>query len=502
MATEITKIAYSRRKKIGLFAGPLAFVVILLLPAPAEMSVAAHRTLAVTALMSIWWMTEAISLSATALLPMVLFSLLGIQNIRETSLSYGNHNIYLFFGGFILAAAMEKCRLHLRIAYAIITIIGKSPRQIILGFMIATAFLSMWISNTATTLMMLPIALASVVAIESLMGSESKKSPFFGTSLLLAIAYSASIGGIATIVGTPPNIVFASAAASLYPQFQEIGFLQWFVMALPITVIMIAIVWIILTRIIFKISGDRMDHVRKALYDKRKALGSMNKDEKKVLVIFVLTALGWIFRSDIALGFVTVPGWSGIFPRPEFISDASVALAAAMVLFITPVDRTFNDFLVTWKEVQAIPWGILILFGGGIALAGGFEASGLSEWMAMNLELLQGLPLWLIILMVALLVTFLTEITSNIATTSLFMPIMGGLAVSMGFHPFMLMLPAVLSASCAFMLPVATPPNAIVFGSGRINIMQMARTGFIINLIGTVVITLVIYFIAIPLLNL
>lgn len=502
MLIEEKRFEYTLRQKIGLFAGPVVFAVFLLMPAPSGMSTEAHRTAAVAVMMAIWWLTEAISISATALLPLALFPLLGIQDVKETAVSFGDSNIYLFLGGFLLAAAMEKCNLHLRIAYGIITNIGKNPRLIILGFMCAAAFLSMWISNTATTLMMLPIGIASIIAIEALEEIDEKTARYFGIALMLGIAHGASIGGIGTIIGTPPNIIFTGAAASLYPDLPEIGFLQWMKIAMPVTLILLPVTWLILTRVIYKISGMQMTGARKSLLEKRSALGPMRVEEKKVLAIFLLTAAGWIFRKDIALGSFIIPGWSNLFPQPGYINDATVAIVAAIILFITPVDRKFSGFLLTWKEARNIPWGILILFGGGIALAAGFESSGLSEWLGQNLKALQGLPVWFFILIISLLVTFLTEVTSNTATASLFMPVMGGLAVGVGFHPYLLMLPAALSASCAFMLPVATPPNAIIFGSGRIKIMQMAKTGFLINLSGAVVITLTIYFIARPLLDL
>jgi sodium-dependent dicarboxylate transporter 2/3/5 len=462
----------------------------------------AQRTAAVAGLMAFWWITEAISISATALLPIVLFPLLGIKNVRETTASFGDSNIYLFFGGFLIAAALEKCKLHLRIAYAIITTIGRNPRQIILGFMVAAAFLSMWISNTATTLMMLPIGMAAILAITNIDSFDQKEVKSFGVALMLGIAYAANVGGIATLIGTPPNIIFIASAESLYPELPVIGFLQWMTFGLPVTLFMLPVIWILLTRVIFKVSGSAMAGARETLMEKRNSLGRMRYNEKATMVVFVLTAAAWIFRRDIVLGSLVIPGWSDIFAHPEYINDATVAITAAMILFIIPEDRKFSGFLLTWKEAKNIPWGILILFGGGIALASGFASSGLSVWIGQNLESLQGLPVWLFVFTVALLVTFLTEVTSNTATASIFMPVMGSLAVGMGYHPYLLMLPAALSASCAFMLPVATPPNAIVFGSGKINMLDMARTGFIINIIGAVVITLIVCLVAAPLLNL
>jgi sodium-dependent dicarboxylate transporter 2/3/5 len=492
----------SFRQKFGLLLGPILFVMILVSPNPSGMPPEAQRTAAVTVLMAVLWLTEALSISATALIPIVFFPLLGIRSVTETASSYGDSNIYLFFGGFLIAAAMEKCKLHLRIAYAIITIIGKNPRQIILGFMVATASLSMWISNTATSLMMLPIGIATIVTVESLSDIQDKGLQHFGTALMLAIAYSASIGGIATIVGTPPNIVFAGAAVSLFPDLPQINFFEWFIMALPLTLILLSCTWLLLTRVSFKIPAIDMSAARETLLEKRKALGLMRTDEKKVLVVFLLTAAGWMFRRDIALGSLNIPGWSRLFANPEYINDATVAIAAALILFIIPTNKKFNDFLLTWDEAQNIPWGILILFGGGIALAGGFTVSGLSEWLGENLAALHGIPSWLFVFTITVLVTFLTEITSNVATASIFMPIMGGLAIGVGLHPYLLMLPATLSASCAFMLPVATPPNAIVFSSGKIKMADMVRAGILINIIGTIVITAVMFLIAVPLLGL
>jgi len=271
---------------------------------------------------------------------------------------------------------------------------------------------------------------------------------------------------------------------------------------LPVSLIMLPVIWIFLTRFNYKITGKSIVAAREVLVEKRRNLGSMRTEEKITLAVFLATAAGWIFRKDILLGFVTIPGWSNLFEHPEYINDATVAITAAILLFAIPTDRRFSNFLLTWREAINIPWGILILFGGGLALAAAFTSSGLSEWLGSNLGALKGLSTILFIFMICLLVTFLTEVTSNVATASIFMPIMGSLAVGVGFHPYMLMLPAVLSASCAFMLPVATPPNAIVFGSGKVSILDMARTGFMLNLIGAVVITSIVYFIIIPILNL
>ena len=499
METLSDKGRISHRHRIGLIAGIALFLLVLLLPLPGDMSYPAHRTAAVAVLMAVWWMTEAVSIAITALIPLVLFPLLGIMTARDTAASFGDSNIYLFFGGFLIAAAMEKSGLHLRIAYTIITIVGKSPRSIVLGFMTATAFLSLWISNTATALLMLPIGIATICAVEELPDIDAETHRSFGTVLMLGIAYSASVGGIGTLIGTPPNIIFASSAAALYPDLPRVGFLTWLAFALPITCLLLPCIWLILTRGVFNISGKALKNAREILLQKKADLGPMRPDEAKLLIIFSLTALGWIFRVDISIGAFTIPGWADMFPKPEYINDATVAIAAAIVLFLTPVDKRWNDYLLTWKEAREIPWGILILFGGGIALASGFSESGLSSWLGNLLHGMKGMPVWLVIFLIAMLVTFLTEITSNTATATLFMPLMGGLAEGIGYHPYLFMIPAAVSASCAFMLPVATPPNAIILSSGRVNTPQMAKTGIWINIIGAIIITAIVYFIVPPL---
>ena len=489
------------RPVIGLYLGPLVFFFFILLPVPGDLTPAAMRMAAVAALMAVWWITEAIPIPATALLPLPLFPLLGILSARDTPFSYADRMIYLFFGGFLIAIAMQKVGLHRRIALHIIRTIGGSPSRLVLGFMVASAFLSMWISNTATTMMMLPIGMAVVLQIADTTGANSERGKLFrenfGLTLMLAIAYSASIGGVGTLVGTPPNIVMAGFVKKLYPDAPEINFLQWMLVGLPLVVVFLPIVWQILIR-----RGSPVPVRQLAAFDQAsgadyietqlRGLGSMRWGEKAVLTVFCMTALGWIFRRPINLGFFTTWGLTEFFP---LIDDSTVAMTMGCALFLIPGEkRESGRFLMDWKTVrEGMPWGILILYGGGFTLAKGMEVTGLALWLGEQLQWLQNVPVMVMILATCLMLTFLTEITSNTATTTMLIPVLAAAAVAMGTHPFLLMIPATISASCAFMLPVATPPNAIVFGSGWVRIPQMARIGLWLNLIGVVLITLLVY---------
>jgi sodium-dependent dicarboxylate transporter 2/3/5 len=489
------------RPVIGLYLGPLLFIIFLLLPVPGDLNPSAMRMAAVAALMAVWWITEVIPIPATALLPLPLFPLLGILSARETPLSYADRMIYLFFGGFLIAIAMQKVGLHRRIALHIIRVIGGSPSRLVLGFMVASAFLSLWISNTATTMMMLPIGMAVVIQMAETEGADKEQATVFrenfGLTLMLAIAYSASIGGVGTLVGTPPNIVMAGFVKKLFPQAPEINFLQWMLLGLPLVILFIPIVWQILIRRGSPVPVRQLaafDQASGADYIKTqlRGLGPMRWGEKAVLTVFCMTALGWIFRRPINLGFYTTWGLTDWCP---LIDDSTVAMTMGCLLFLLPGEKGGGKrFLMDWKTVrEGMPWGILILFGGGFALAKGMEATGLALWLGERLEWLQNVPVWVMIFCTCLMLTFLTEITSNTATTTMLIPVLAAAAVAMGTHPFLLMIPATISASCAFMLPVATPPNAIVFGSGWVRIPQMARIGLWLNLIGAVLVTVLVY---------
>lgn len=476
----------SPSQQIGLVLGPVvAFAVLLLDLDPANPVVT--RMAAIAALMAIWWISEAIPLSATALLPLVLYPLMGVMKTREAAPVYFNSTIFLFIGGFMIAVTMEKWQLHKRIALWIIRLIGGGPRRIVLGFMVAAAFLSMWISNTATAIMMVPIGLAIIIQLEDKFGRDEARP--FTVSLMLGIAYACSLGGVATLVGTPPNLSFARIFEISFPNAEPIAFGQWLIMALPITLTMLAVVWLLLTRVFFTV--PRSFKVDRSVVDREYAsLGRMAFEERAVLTVFAATAFLWVFRKDLILGAVTLPGWSRLVPNASLIDDATVAVAMAMVLFFIPArSRDAESRMVMEVDVFArIPWNIVVLFGGGFALAQGFQVTGLSELIGNRFAVLQNVPTPVMIAAVCSGLTFLTELTSNTATTEMILPILASVSVAMKTNPLLLMIPATLSASCAFMMPVATPPNAIIFGSGRVRIADMARVGILINLIGVLTI--------------
>lgn len=482
----------------GLVVGLVVFAAALVAPAPESVSVEGQRAGAVAALMAVWWLTEALPLAATALVPIALFPLLGVISAGEVTREYGDANIFLFAGGFFIAMAMQKWNLHERIALTIVLRVGTKLDRLVLGFMLAGGLLSMWVSNTATALMMVPIAGAVVTELESRLGEQ--KTSAFATCLLLGIAYASSIGGLGTLIGTPPNLVLAAQFTELFPEAPPIGFFQWMLVGVPLVVVFLPLTWFVLTKLLFKLPDVSGNLARAELTERRAALGPMSRGEGIVLTVSVLTALAWIFRADIVVGSLfTIPGWSNLFPVPGMINDATVAIFFAALLFVLPVDIRRGEFALDWAWASRIPWGILILFGGGLAVARAFNETGMVQWLGNELAVLSNFPPVLIVMAVALLMTFVTEMTSNTATTTIMMPIVGGVAATaIGVHPLLLMVPAAISASCAFMMPVATPPNAIVFGAGHVTIPQMARAGIVLNLIGVLLVTAVTYFLAVP----
>lgn len=501
-----TKQPYTLRQRIGLYLGIPIFLLILVLPRPPDLSAEAHKTLAVAFLMAWWWITEALPIPATALIPLAFFPILGIMNYKEVTPSYADSIIFLFMGGFFLAVTMQKWGLHKRLALRIVSIIGTSPRRVILGFMVATAFISMWISNTSTTLMMYPIALAVVLHFSELEKGKKNESSSgldknIQTALMLGIAYSASVGGIGTLIGTPPNVIFAGAVTSLFPEAPPVKFFQWMLIGIPLVVLFIPLIWICLTRVIFPISLKELTGGRQYISEQLKKLGKISRGERLTLWVFIATALGWIFRTNINVGLFIIPGWSDLLGISSWVSDTTVAIFAALLMFAIPVNWQRGEFLLDWKWAIKIPWGLLILFGGGIAIAKGFQTTGLAAWIGSQLTLLSQIPVVIMILIICLMLTFLTEVTSNTAMTTLFMPILAATAIAMNTHPFVLMIPATMSASCAFMLPVATPPNAVIFGSGCVSISDMVKAGIVLNLIGAVLITALVYLLAIPVFN-
>ncbi|WP_154856377.1 SLC13 family permease [Cyclobacterium xiamenense] len=465
-------------KKIGLILGPIAFLGTYFFASPEGLSESGTSLLAITFWIAIWWITEAIPIAATALLPLVIFPLTGVMGIKATSIPYSDPMVLLYMGGFMIAVSIEKWNLHKRIALQIISFLGTDLKKIILGFMVATAFLSMWISNTATSLMMLPIAIAVVMQVSQ---SNEAVQQTLGQSLMLGIAYSASIGGLATIIGTPTNVILVGVVKSTYGI--EISFGEWMLIGFPIALGLLLICWYYLVNWAFhfpntlKLRGGK-EEIKRQLAE----LGPISRQEKRVLWVFIGVSFSWISRSFLLQQFVPA------------LTDTIIALTGVLLLFVIPAGNEKKEQLLDWKVAEKIPWGILILFGGGLALAEGFQETGLANWIGEQFIQLQNFPFWLFLLLIIAAVNFLTEITSNVATASMLLPILAAVALAMGVHPYGLMIGATMAASCAFMLPVATPPNAVVFGSGYLTIPVMMRTGFFLNLLSIAFILMLILF--------
>jgi len=534
-------ISASLRSKIGLWLGPLAFVLMLLFVDLDPANPLVTRMAAVILLMAIWWITEAIPLSATALLPIVLFPFLGIMRgrlvpadnqIDFTTVSmrngllpsdldifypnvagqYMDWIILLFLGGFIIATAVEKWNLHRRIALHILKLIGGQPHRLVLGFMLATGFLSMWLSNTATAMMMMPMGMSLILLYEDLNkqivaegGKIDDRAENFSLTLLLGIAYGASIGGFATLIGTPPNGVLVTQMTQLFPEAPDITFASWMMFALPMSVVYMLIAWVVLTRFVFPLPASTPFSGREFIRSEIAKLGIMSTEEKRVTVVFVSAALLWMTRKDRLFGpEIDIFGWShyldgflswiGTSPVGYMIDDGTVSIAMGLALFMIPASKQIGGRLMDWEDAKKLPWGILLLFGGGLALAKGFSTSGLGTYIANQLEALLGSASPLVIVMSTVgFITSLTEVTSNTATISLSLPIMASLSQAIEVHPLLLLIPTTLAASCAFMLPVSTPPNAIVYGSGRVPIMKMVIAGFWLDLLSVLLLTLFVY---------
>ncbi len=446
-------------------------------------------TAAIAIWMAFWWITEAVPLAVTALLPIVLYPTLGVMSGKSVAPIYFNHIIFLFIGGFLVALAMRKWNLHRRIALKILMIFGTKPRNILLGFILATAFLSMWISNTATTMMMVPIALSIVYKLEEMF--ERKSIHKFSIGIFLGIAHAATIGGVSTLVGTPPNLSFARILTILFPNAQEISFATWMIYALPLSIVFIIILWLILS-FIYTRNSDLV--IEPSIFRQQyKELGKISFEEKIVLIDFILLAVLWVSRANIDIGNFTIPGWSQLFPNPSYFNDGTVAIAMALILFLIPSVKEKGKRILDWDTAAKLPWNIVILFGGGFALASGFKESGLADFLGQQMQGFGVFHPIIIVLAICLFVTFLTELTSNTATAEMLLPIIGGLAIAIKINPLFLMIPATISCSFAFMLPVATPPNAIIFGTNRLKISEMAKTGVWLNVIGAILITISIY---------
>lgn len=479
------KRSYKFAQKLGLILGPLLFVLILLLFTPEGLNPEARAVLASTSWIAVWWMTEAVPIPATSLLPIVLFPLTNSLELSETTSAYGSGTIFLFMGGFMIALAMEKWNLHRRIALTIISVVGTNTNMIILGFMVSTGFLSMWISNTATAMMMVPIGLAIIYQVAEALKDRpeidtSEENFKFGKALMLGIAYSASLGGISTLIGTPPNTLLAGAIDTTYGI--NLSFARWMLFGVPIAWTFILIAWVYLVKFAYPSEFKELPGGKEVIANEKSQLGKASYEEKFVFTVFVFAALAWISRSFLL---------EKINPN---IDDTIIAILAALVLFIIPSKNKPGDRLLDWNTALKLPWGILLLFGGGLAIAEGFVESGLSAWMGEQLIGLQGVHMLMVLIIVSSLVIFLTEVTSNTATASMMFPIMAALAVALDIHPYAVMIVAAVSASCAFMLPVATPPNAVVFGSGYLRIPDMAKSGFLLNVLGVFLVSVAVYY--------
>ncbi len=490
----------------------LAIVAFLLLPetytdATGELvafSATGRATLAVMVWMGTWWLTEAIHISATALLPIVVFPLLGLSTIRDTTSAYGDPLIFLFFGGFVLALAMQRWGLDRRIALLTLRIVGTKPVNMIGGFMLATAVLSAFVSNTATTAMMLPIALSVIALVDGPRDNTANTSAKtnFALCLLLGLAYAASIGGTATIIGSPPNgILVGFLSERIDGRYRSsISFLQWMTIGVPLAAVFLPITWLLLTRVLYPIRMHEVEGGKEMISRQLRELGPVKRGEWATFIVFCCTAMLWIFRTALTEIEFTIDGNKTFAPFGT-LTDTGIAMLAALALFVIPVDGKTRTMVLDWRTAERLPWGILILFGGGLALAAAVGSNGVAEYFGSLAGQFAGWPAILIIAIVALGIIFLTELTSNTATAATLIPILAALAAGMGIHPYLLVFPAAFAASCAFMMPVATPPNAIVFGSGRVTIPQMVKAGLWLNLLGVVLITLLTMLLIQPLLG-
>jgi solute carrier family 13 (sodium-dependent dicarboxylate transporter), member 2/3/5 len=461
---------YTPARITGLILGPALFVAAMLFFNPEGLSPEGQAVFAVTLWVATWWITEAIPIPVTSLLPVVLLPLTGALEGDLVVAAYGNDIIFLFIGGFSLAIAMEKWNLHQRIALSIVSAIGTSPKRIVLGFMVATAFLSMWVSNTAATMMMIPVGLAVVYqAAHTLRGGEhAAELPKFEKCIVFGIGYAATIGGLGTLIGTPPLAILAATVGELFGE--TISFGQWMLFGVPIVILLLSFTWFYLTNVSFKVRFKHLPGGAELIRSEKKALGGMSYEEKAVLAVFLGAAFLWVTRSFI---------WEDVLPG---ISDGIIAIIATVILFTLPTRRADEKRIMQWEDSKKIPWGILLLFGGGLAIAAGFVETGLSGWIGEQLRVLDGVNVVLIILLATALVLFMTEITSNAATATMILPVMAAFAIALGVHPYALMVPCAMAANCAFMLPVGTPPNAILFGTGKVTIMEMVKTGFWLNI--------------------
>ncbi len=471
----------TRSQTVGLFLGPAMLLLMMLIGPPDNLGGSAWATACVGILMAVWWATEAVPIAVTALLPIVLFPMFGVATIQDATSPFANKVIFLFLGGFVVAFAMQRWDLHRRIALTVLQYAGGNGRSLVGGFMLASALISMWVMNTSTTMMLLPIAVSIITVVHKTVASlDDKARVDFQYALLLGVAYGATIGGIGTLVGTAPNAMFAAFMQENYGT--SIDFASWMMVGLPMSAVMLPLAWFALTRWVFTVDFVNSSEGRATLRQMKADMGPISVPEKRVAIVFLLMASTWIFRPLL----VKLPGLAAL-------DDSLIAIAGAIALFLVPSGRDDDPLLLRWQYAEKLPWGVLLLFGGGLSLAGAVSRTGLAEWLGGSLQALGALPLLGLVIVAAALIIFLTELTSNIATTATFLPVVGAVALEAGYDPIVLAIPVTLAASCAFMLPVATPPNAIVFGSGMLTIPRMVRAGLILNLIGIVVVSVIAY---------
>lgn len=468
--------------RLGLYLGPASFLIIQFSFSSPDLNPQAQAMLGMTLWMAIWWITEAMPIAGTAILPLILMPLLGLLKIDAVSANYMHPTVLLYMGGFLLATGIEKWNLHKRIALNIINLLGTDLRRIVLGFILATGFLSMWISNSATALMMLPIGLAVVGQFKEQLGnSHESLASHLGKNIMLGIAYAASIGGMATLIGTPTNAILSAVVKEMYDY--SIAFDEWMLFGLPFSLILLGICWYYLVSFGNPLPKNfRLGDAKSVVNQQLKSLGKITFEEKIVLAVFGLVCFSWITRSFFLAKLI--PG----------IDDTIIVLIGVVLLLLLPSSRS-GERILDWKTAEKIPWGVLILFGGGLALAEGFKETGLAEWIGQKFTLIEGVGFFVLLLIIISSVNFLTEVTSNVATASMLLPILASVAIKLDLHPFGLMVGATLAASCAFMLPVATPPNAVVFGSGYLQMKDMVKAGLWLNILSILIITLMIYYI-------
>ncbi len=486
----------NRSKLIGFWAGIVILLGAILVGPPEGMSPEASKALGVALLMAVWWVTECIPIYATAFVPIALFPLLGILDAGTTTANYGHNYVLMLLGGFFLAKSIETSGLHKRVALFIIKKLGTSRRRIMLSFMIATAFLSFWIANVAVALLMLPIAIAIIDKEEG----NKESNPKFGVALMLSIAYAASIGGAGSLIGTPPNMVFAGVVAKTFPDLPEIDFLEWMKIGIPVVLIMLPVIWVYLMKY-FRISGDFAGS-KEVIDEEIRSIGKLGKREKRVLGVFIFTAVGWIFRRDIELNDFVIHGWSTWLNVSDQVHDSTVAIISALLLFSIPAGdkKSGSKTLLDWKSASTVPWGVVMIVGGGYAIADSFNHTGLAVFIGSKLSVISNYAPILILLVVITLMIFITEINSNTATANIFLPVLAAMAVAVQMNPLLLMIPATFACSFSFMLPSGTGTNAVIFGSNRITISEMAKCGLGLNLIGVVILTMMMYIYILPVL--